>query len=96
MEKIVIYANLRKEARLRGIPCVRDVLVLHEIEDRENLQSELMYRFRKELNAMVDEKVRNGWGERIRESIRKSIKPVVPSGCLVAKVSLLKRKWHAH
>jgi hypothetical protein len=96
MEKIIIYPKLKKEARIRGIPCVRDLIILHEIEDRENLESEIMYRFRKDLNAMLDEKIRNGWNERIRESIRKGIKPVVPSGCLLPKVSLLKRKWHAH
>ena len=96
MGKITVYPKLRKEARLRGIPCVRDLLVLHEIEDRESLQSELMYRFRKELNAMVDEKIRNGWGERIRERIKKSIKTAMPAGCLLEKVSLLKRRWHAH
>jgi len=96
MGKITIYPKLKKEARLRGIPCVRDLIILHEIEDRENLESEVVYRFRKELNAMLDEKIRNGWGEKIRESIRKSIKTVVPGECLLAKVSLLKRRWHAH
>jgi hypothetical protein len=95
MEKAIIL-KLARETRLRGIPCVRDLIILHEIEDRENFESELMYRFRKELNAMVDEKIRNGWGEKIRESMRKSIKTVVPGGCLLAKVSLLKRRWHAH
>jgi len=88
--------SLEKEARLRGIPCVRDLIILHEIENRENFESEFMYRFRKELNAMLDEKIRNGWGEKIRESIRKSIKPVVSAGCLLARVVLLKRRWHAH
>jgi len=45
---------------------------------------------------MVDEKIRNGWGERIRERIKKSIKTAMPAGCLLEKVSLLKRRWHAH
>lgn len=96
MEKIIVYPKLRREARLRGIPCVRDLIILREIENRENFESELMYIFRKELNAMLDEKIRNGWGERIRESIRKSLRPIVPAGYLLAKVSLLKRRWHAH
>ena len=96
MKKMFIYPKLRREARLRGIPCVRDLIILHEIENRENLENEVVYRFWEELNAMLDEKIRNGWGEKIRESIRKSIKPVVSAGCLFAKVSLLKRRWHAH
>lgn len=96
MEKVIVYPKLRREARLRGVPCVRDLLVLHEIENREDFESELMYTFRKELNAMLDEKIRNGWGGKIRESIKKSIKPVMPAGCLLAKVVLLKRRWHAH
>lgn len=70
MEKIIVHPKLRKEARLRGIPSVRDLIILHEIEDRENFESELMYIFRKELNAMLDEKIRNGWGEMINERIR--------------------------
>lgn len=96
MEKIIIR-KLTRETRIRGIPSVRDLLTLHEIENKEDFESELMYGFRKELNAMLDEKIRNGWGDRIRENIRKSIKPVTPTiGCLLAKVVLLKRRWHAH
>lgn len=97
MGKIIVYPKLRREARLRGVPCVRDLIILHEIEERESFESELMYRFRRELDVMLDEKIRNGWGERIRENIRKSIKPVTPTtGCLLAKVVLLKRRWHVH
>ena len=96
MEKIIVCPKLEREARLRGIPCVRDLIILREIEDRENFESGFMHLFRKELNAMLDEKIRNGWGGKIRESIKKSIKPVMPTGCLLAKVSLLKRRWHAH
>jgi len=96
MKKMFIYQKLRREARLRRIPCVRDLITLYEIEDKEDAESEFMYMFRKELNAILDEKIRDGWGERIRESVRKSIKTAIPAGCLLEKVSLLKRRWHAH
>lgn len=97
MERVIdVQQRLEREARLRGIPCVRDLIILREIEDRENFESGLMHLFRKELNAMLDEKIRNGWGGKIRESIRKSLGPIVPDGYLLAKVSLLKRRWHAH
>jgi len=96
MKKMFVYPRLRMEVGLRGIPCVGDLITLHEIEDKEDAETEFMHLFRKELNAILDRKIRNGWGERIRESVRRSIKAVVPGGCLLAKVSLLKRKWHAH
>lgn len=64
MGKIIVYPKLRREARLRGVPCVRDLIILHEIEERESFESELMYRFRRELDVMLDEKIRNGWGRK--------------------------------
>lgn len=95
MQKVIIR-KLEREARIRGIPCVRDLIILHEIENKEDFESGLMYIFRKELNAMLNEKIKNGWEEKIKSNIRKSLRPVVPAGCLLSKVVLLKRKWQAH
>ena len=46
-----------------------------------------------ELNKRFHWHLRNGWGEKIRESVRKEIKALEPKPNMVSRIKLLKKVW---
>jgi len=83
--------KLEREARIRHIPSVKDLLVVHEVEERLEKISNLMHLFRKEFTREVMYKLRNGWGDKIRKTMKSSLPKEI---CPPALINKLKHKWH--
>jgi hypothetical protein len=49
-----------------------------------------------ELNKRIYWHLRNGWGEKIRESIRKEVKKIEPKPNLMPSIRTLKRVWESN